>query len=86
MTLRIRCWHWGKIAILWAWGGLVVALLLTAFLSQRVDEATWSVSSFTFLASLAILVALTVVTWIWLGRKDTPEEPGRGRPDPGAKA
>jgi hypothetical protein len=40
-----------------------------------VDDATWSVASFTFLASLAILVALTVVTWIWLGRKDTPEEP-----------
>jgi hypothetical protein len=73
MTVRIRCWHWGKIAILWAWGGLVVALLLTAFLSQRVDEANWSVSSFTFLASLAILAALTVVTWIWLGGKDSPE-------------
>jgi hypothetical protein len=73
VTARIRRWYWGKLAILWAWGGLVVALLLTAFLSQRVDEANWSVSSFTFLASLAILAALTVVTWIWLGGKDRPE-------------
>ncbi|MFI5177337.1 MAG: hypothetical protein ACHQO8_02170 [Vicinamibacterales bacterium] len=67
--MAIRHWHWGKIAILWAWGGLVVALLLTKFLSQRA-EVDPTGSTLSFLGSLGILMALTVVTWWWLGGKD----------------
>lgn len=69
--IKIQCWHWGKIVILWAWGGLLVALLLTRFLSQRAD-AHPTVSSLSFLGCLAVLAALTVVTWMWLGGKDGP--------------
>jgi hypothetical protein len=69
MTHRIRRWHWGKIVLLWAWGGLVVALLLTRFLSQRAD-ADPAMASFSFLGSLLVLLALSVVTWLWLGGKD----------------
>ena len=67
--MSVQRWHWGKIAILWAWGGLVVALLLTKFLSQQasVDPAG---SALSFVGSLAILVALTLVTWRWLGGKE----------------
>ena len=67
--MRIKGWHWGKIVILWAWGGLVVVLLLTRFLSQKatVDPV---VSSMSFLGTVLILVALTIVTWLWLGGKD----------------
>jgi hypothetical protein len=67
--MRIKRWHWGKIVILWAWGGLVVVLLLTRFLSQKaaVDPV---VSSMSFLGTVLILVALTIVTWLWLGGKD----------------
>ena len=66
----IRRWHWGKIVILWAWGGLFVGLFLTAFLSQAatIDPAS---SLLSFLASLAILAALTAITWLWLGGKDS---------------
>lgn len=66
----MRQWHWGKIAILWSWGGLIVALLLTKFLSQEaaIDPAG---SAASFLGSLAILAGLTVVTWIWLGGKES---------------
>jgi hypothetical protein len=67
--MRIRRWHWGKIAILWGWGGLLVALFLTKFLSQnaQLDPAASSIS---FLGSVLILGALTIVTWLWLGGKD----------------
>lgn len=72
--MKIQRWHWGKIVILWAWGGLLVALLLTRFLSQQaaVDPV---VSSVSFLGSVVILGALTVVTWLWLGGKEhTPTD------------
>jgi hypothetical protein len=69
--MRIRRWHWGKIVILWGWGGVVVALLLTTFLSQRAD-ADPAVASLCFLGSILILGALTVVTWLWLGGKEEP--------------
>lgn len=69
VTVGVARWHWGKIAILWAWGGIVVALLLTNFLSTPVDQSP-AISSITFLGSLAILLALTCITWRWLGGKE----------------
>jgi hypothetical protein len=67
--MRIQRWHGGKIAILWAWGGFVVALLLTKFLSQKA-EIDPVVSSMSFFGSILILIALTIVTWVWLSGKD----------------
>ena len=69
VSMNIRRWHWGKIVILWAWGGLLVALLLTRFLSQRA-EVDPAVSLLSFLGSALILGVLTIVTWLWLGGKD----------------
>jgi hypothetical protein len=60
-----------KGATIWAWGSLVVAMLLTRFLSQQA-EADPVVSTVSFVGSVLILVALTIVTWVWLGRKDEP--------------
>jgi hypothetical protein len=67
--MSIKRWHWGKIVILWAWGGSLVALLLTRFLSQKA-EADPVVSSLSFFGSVLVLLALTIVTWMWLGGKD----------------
>jgi len=67
--MAIQRWHWGKIVILWAWGGVLVALFLTRFLSQKA-EVDPGISSLTFLGSVLILGALTAVTWFWLGGKD----------------
>ena len=67
--MNIKRWHWGKIAILWAWGGLIVALLLVRFLSQKADIDPL-VSSLSFLGSIFTLVALTIVTWVWLSGKE----------------
>jgi hypothetical protein len=69
VSMSIKRWHWGKIVILWAWGGLIVALLLTKFLSQRAELDPF-VSSLSFFGSLLILAALSIVTWLWLGGKD----------------
>jgi len=69
VSVRIRRWHWGKIVILWAWGGLVAALLMSTFLSRKVEEDPM-VSSLSSLGSVLILGVLTLVTWIWLGGKE----------------
>jgi hypothetical protein len=69
VSLQVRRWHWGKIVILWAWGGLLVAMLLTRFLSQRA-EVDPTVSLLSFVGSVLILGVLTIVTWLWLGGKD----------------
>ena len=76
--MNIRRWHWGKIVILWTWGGLLAALLLTRFLSQSVHD-DMTISSLSFLSSVLILVVLTVITWIWLGAKD--RDPAKGSRD-----
>lgn len=67
--VSISRWHWGKIAILWAWGGGVVALLLAGFLALPATQSPVS-STFMFLTSVVILVALSSVTWLWLGGKE----------------
>jgi hypothetical protein len=65
----VRRWHWGKVALIWAWGGLLLALMLADFLSRPVGEALFA-ASFTFIGSILILIALSALTWIWLGGKD----------------
>jgi hypothetical protein len=64
VAARIQRWHWGRIALLWAWGSIAVALLLTDFLSQPIQPGP---SSITFVGALSILVGLSVLTWVWLG-------------------
>lgn len=65
----IRRWHWGKIVMLWAWGGTVVALLLGGFLSSPASDSP-VFSTFALLASLALLIGLSLLTWTWLGGKE----------------
>jgi len=67
--VNIRRWHWGKLVIVWAWGGVVAALLLTTFLMTPAPQSP-AVSTMAFAAVVGILLALTAVTWIWLGGKE----------------
>jgi len=67
--VSIRRWHWGKIAILWAWGSVLVGLFLTNFLSSPATQSP-ARSTVTFVGSLVILIALTTVTWVWLGGRE----------------
>jgi hypothetical protein len=70
ITKRIQRWYWGKVALLWAWGGVVAALLLTDFLTRPIQPV---LSSITFLGGLAILLSLSVLTWVWLGSKESAD-------------
>jgi len=66
---RIQRWYWGKVALLWAWGSVVAALLVTDFLTRPIEPA---LSSITLLGAVAILLGLSVLTWVWLGSKEPP--------------
>lgn len=68
--MPIRRWHAGKLVILWAWGGLVAALLLTQFLGEPA-RSTPLLHLFELAGSLLVLIALSVVSWRWLGGKES---------------
>jgi hypothetical protein len=67
---RIQRWYWGKLALLWAWGGVAAALLLTDFLMRPIQSVR---SSITLIGAVVILFGLSVLTWVWLGSKESFE-------------
>jgi len=65
--LVIRKWHSGKIILLWIWGIALILLIL-----RRLESAQNIVTIFLLiLGTFAIPLALSVVTWKWLGGKET---------------
>ena len=68
--VAIQKWHPGKLIIVWAWGGIIAALVLTLFLSSPVKDAP--VEHLVELVFVALaLLALSGVTWHWLSGKET---------------
>ena len=67
--MAIRRWHWGKLVILWAWG-LAVAGPLFAFFQRQQGENISPAQATAFLLSVLVLVALSAVTWRWLGGRE----------------
>lgn len=64
--MAIRSWHGGKIILLWAWG--IAACLLIV---QVIVRTAHFVPGFLLLGGLlAILIALSAVTWKWLSGKE----------------
>ena len=70
LARRIQRWHWGKVAMLWAWGGAVGVLLLTDFLTRPIEPV---LSTITGLGTVVIVLSLSVLTWVWLGSKESPD-------------
>jgi hypothetical protein len=68
--MPVRKWHYGKIVILWIWGGLVAGLSLTLFMSRPVETSPVAhlIEAVLFLVTT---VALSFVTWHWLGGKES---------------
>ena len=67
--VAIRRWHFGKLIILWGWGVAVGGLTLTDFLRLPIEPSPYR-HLFEFLIFVLILLALSVVTWRWLGSKE----------------
>ena len=68
--MAIRNWHPGKLIMLWVWGGLAGGLMVTAFMRGPIDSAPVS-RLLELVMTLVILVALSAVTWHWLGGKES---------------
>jgi hypothetical protein len=67
--MAIQQWHPGKLIMLWAWGGITVALLLTLFLGSPVkDTPAQHLLELVFV--LLALFALSGITWHWLGGRE----------------
>jgi hypothetical protein len=67
--MSIRKWHWGKLIILWCWGGLVAALALTHFMGAPVADTPLLHGSELIFVIVTLLV-LSAITWHWLGSKE----------------
>jgi len=68
--MAIRKWHPGKLIIIWAWGGIATALALTGFLTSPVmDTPVAHLVELVF--ALLALLALSAVTWHWLGGRES---------------
>ena len=67
--MAIQHWHWGKLIILWAWGGTLSALLLTFFVVEPVQDAPTR-SAVSLVIMVVLLLVLSAITWRWLGGKE----------------
>lgn len=67
----IRKWHPGKLIVLWCWAGVLGGLALADFLNSPIRDAP-AAHLVEFLFSVALFLAATIVTWVWLGGKDSP--------------
>lgn len=70
--MSIRKWHKGKLIILWAWGVASAALALTDFMMRPVQSAPVA-HLVEILIVLLTLLALSAVTWHWLGNREPVE-------------
>jgi len=67
--VAIEQWHWGKLVLLWAWGGTLAALLLTLFVVEPVENSP-ARSALSLALTIALLLTLSAITWRWLGGKE----------------
>jgi hypothetical protein len=67
--VAIQQWHWGKLVLLWAWGGTLAALLMTLFVVEPVENSP-ARSALSLALTIGLLLALSAITWRWLGGKE----------------
>ena len=70
--MSIRKWHRGKLIILWAWGVAAAAFALTDFMMRPVESAPVA-HLIEILIVFLTLLALSAVTWHWLGDREPVE-------------
>ena len=70
--MAIEHWHWGKLIIVWVWGGTLSALLLTLFVLEPVENAPGR-SAISLALMIVVLLVCSAITWRWLGGKEQRE-------------
>lgn len=77
---RIRRWHYGKLVILWSWGGALTALAYFLVVGLEPEDGAKLALGFAAIVLLgAIPLALSAVTWIWLGGREKGAQEAAGR-------
>lgn len=71
--MSIQKWHFGKLIVLWSWGGLFSALALTDVMTAKSSESP-GFHLGELVVVVIVLIVLSVITWRWLGGKETPSE------------
>ncbi len=69
--MGIKRWHYGKLIIVWAWGGLITAF---AFYLLTTVEDRFVIGTALLVAIAIIPAALSIITWKWLSGKESREE------------
>jgi len=68
--LKIGRWHYGKLALLWAWVAILTLVLLG--LLQRISSSPGGATLGFLLIALivAMPIGMSVITWKWLSAKE----------------
>ncbi len=67
--MMVQRWHFGKLIILWSWGGVLSVIAFTDFVHAPVtNPPVRHVCELLFI--LVVLLALSATTWRWLGSKE----------------
>lgn len=69
--MAIRNWHYGKLILLWAWGGVLGYIALVVLLA--LSGESYVVGTLLVVVLVGIPLLLSVVTWKWLGAKEKAE-------------
>ena len=69
--MAIRNWHYGKLILLWAWGGVLMYVAFAVLIT--ISRERYLLGTLLVVVLVAIPLVLTAVTWRWLGAKETPE-------------
>lgn len=66
--MGVKHWHYGKLIILWGWGVVVIAVAFQ-FL-KRISPERYVLGTALILVIAGAPIALSVITWRWLGGKE----------------
>lgn len=69
--MAIRNWHYGKLILLWAWGGILGYIALVVLLA--LSGESYVVGTLLVVVLVGLPLLLSVVTWKWFGAKETKE-------------
>ena len=80
--MNVKRWHIGKVVMVWAWGAVIVVVLLHFLREKQADLQQHVLLGFVVLALIfAIPIALSILTWRWLtGREEAAAKAARTTP------